>query len=112
MTTRRWPASGGEGWVTTTEPETGLDLERRALCRDRWHPERPDARPMVFRYLHRPHRPREVAARGHPVPQLVEVVPQLAGEHGDADGIHARCTAIGPDLLPRLNDEALVDLKR
>ena len=32
---------------------------------------------MVLRYLDRPHRPREIAPRCHPVPQLVEVVPLL-----------------------------------
>src|SRR4051794_7044971 len=29
---------------------------------------------MVFRYLHRPHRTREIASRTHPIPQLVEVI--------------------------------------
>jgi hypothetical protein len=67
---------------------------------------------MVLRYLHRPHRAREVAPRRHPVPQLVEVVPLLTGELGDADSVHARRPTIGPDLLPRLNHEALGDHKR
>ena len=39
------------------------------------HPQHPDPRPMILRYLHRPHRARQIAARAHPVPQLVEVVP-------------------------------------
>src|ERR1700751_4749403 len=39
-------------------------------------------------------------------------VPQLLGEHADADRIHARRPVIGPDLLPRLHDQALIDLKR
>ena len=76
------------------------------------HAEQTHAFPMIFRYLHAPHRPREVAPRGHPVPQLVEVVPQLLLEQADADRVHARRTLVGPDLLPRLRDEALVDLKR
>src|SRR5580693_6403157 len=68
--------------------------------------------PMIFRYLHAPHRPREIAPRAHPVPQLEQIVPQLLLKQPDADGIHARRPVIGPDLLPRLHDQALVDLKR
>jgi hypothetical protein len=67
---------------------------------------------MVFRYLHAPHRPREVTPGTHPVPQLVEVIPSLLLELPDADRVHARRTPAGPDLLPRLIDEALADLKR
>ena len=48
----------------------------------------------------------------HPVPDLVEVVPQLPGEQADANRVHARRAVVGPDLLPRLHDEALTDLKR
>ena len=33
-------------------------------------------------------------------------------EQADADRVHARRPVIGPDLLPRLHDEALTDLKR
>jgi hypothetical protein len=76
------------------------------------HPEQAHAFPMILRYLHAPHRPREVTPRGHPVPQLVEIAPQLLGEQAGADRVHARRPVIGPDLLPRLNDEALADLKR
>jgi hypothetical protein len=76
------------------------------------HAEGPDSRPVILRYLHRPHRPGHVAARGHPVPQLVEVALFLARELGDADGVHAGRPSIGPDLLPRLVHEALGDLKR
>ena len=43
--------------------------------------------PMIFRYLHAPHRPREIAPRAHPVPQLEEIVPQLLGEQADADRV-------------------------
>ena len=72
----------------------------------------PGPRPMIFRYLHRPHRPREVAPRAHPVPQLVEVVPPPLAEHGHTDGVHARRPLVGPDPRPRLEDEALFDVKR
>src|SRR5664280_1516552 len=40
-TAKRCPANGWNGWVTTTESETGLDLEERALCEDRRDAERP-----------------------------------------------------------------------
>src|SRR6478672_12774603 len=76
------------------------------------HPEEPDPRPMVLRYLHRPHRPREIAPRGHPIPQQVEVVLFPGGEFGDADSVHARRTVVGPDFLPRLKHEAFGDFKR
>src|SRR5437773_1360654 len=76
------------------------------------HPEQTHTCPMILRYLHAPHRSREVAPRAHPVPQLVQVAPQLLFEQADADGVHARRPVIGPDLLPRLHDEALIDLKR
>jgi len=76
------------------------------------HPEQTHAFPMIFRYLHAPHRPREIAPRAHPVPQLEEIVPQLLCEQADADRVHARRAVIGPDLLPRRINEALVDLKR
>src|SRR6266516_4038018 len=76
------------------------------------HPENSHPQAMIFRYLHRAHRPREVAPRRHPVPQLVEVSLFLAREHIDADGVHARRTPVGPDLLPRPIDQALIDLKR
>src|SRR5664280_1883367 len=76
------------------------------------HPQYPDPGPVVLRYLHRPHRPREVAPRTHPVPQLVEVVPLVVCKAFDADGVHARRTAVRLDLHPRLENEALVDVKR
>src|ERR1700733_12973180 len=76
------------------------------------HAEQTHALPVILRYLHAPHRPREIASRRHPVPQLVEVVPPLLFEQAGADRVHARRPVIGPDLLPRLVNQALVDLKR
>jgi hypothetical protein len=76
------------------------------------HAERPDPQTMIFWYLHRAHRSREIASRRHPVPQPVEVVPLPPAEFGDTHGIHARRAPIGPDLLPRPVDQALIDLKR
>ena len=71
------------------------------------HAEQTHAFPMIFRYLHAPHRTREIAPRAHPVPQLEEIVPQPFLEQADADRVHARRPVVGPDLLPRLHDEAL-----
>src|SRR5258707_7192043 len=76
------------------------------------HAEQAHAFPMIFRYLHAPHRPREITPRGHPVPQLIQIVFQLLFEQPDADRVHARRTLVGPDLLPRPVNEALTDLKR
>ena len=67
---------------------------------------------MIFWYLDGPHRTRHVAASTHPVPELVEVAPLVAAELGDADLVHTRRTSVGPDLLPRLIDQAFGDLKR
>jgi hypothetical protein len=67
---------------------------------------------MILRHLHRPHRHREIAPRRHPVPQLVEVVGLHRRELGDTDGVHARRSAVGLDLLPRLVHETFGNLKR
>src|SRR5215218_8119508 len=67
---------------------------------------------MVFRYLHRPHRSREIASRTHPIPQLIEVIRLRHREPLDADRVHTRRPTVGPNLLPRPIDEAFVDLKR
>src|SRR5262245_31687050 len=76
------------------------------------HPEQAHGLPVILRYLHAPHRPREIAPRGHPVPQLVEVVLPPLLKQFDADRVHARRPLIGPDLLPRLINQALANLKR
>ena len=96
--------------------QRGLQQHRRRRLSDPVrrvrHTQHPDSGPMIFRYLHRPHRAREIASRAHPIPQLVEVIPLRRREPLNADRIHTRRPTIGPDLLPRPIDEALVDLKR
>jgi glutathione-independent formaldehyde dehydrogenase len=57
---------------------------------------------MRFRYFHRPHRRREVAPRRHPIPDLVKIALQVLLEVRDRASVHARCTLIALDLLPRL----------
>ena len=76
------------------------------------HSQNPDPCPMILWYLHRPHRAGHVAARAHPVPQFVEAVPLPLLELADADRVHTRCSGIVTDLLPRLEHEALRNLKR
>ena len=67
---------------------------------------------MILRYLNRSHRPREIAPRGHPIPQLVEVVHLVGCEIVDAHSVHARRSTVRSDLLPRLENETLANFKR
>src|SRR4051794_6201978 len=96
--------------------QRGLQQHRRRRLGDPVgrvrHTQHPDSGPMIFRYLHRPHRSREIASRAHPIPQLVEVIPLRRREPLDADRVHTRRPTVGPNLLPRPIDEAFVDLKR
>ena len=76
------------------------------------HTENPDPGPMILRYLNRSHRPREIAPRRHPIPQLVEVVHLVGREIVDAHSVHARRSTVRSDLLPRLENETLRNFKR
>ena len=67
---------------------------------------------MILRYLNRSHRPREIAPRRHPIPQLVEVVHLVGREIVDAHSVHARRSTVRSDLLPRLENETLPNFKR
>src|SRR6266542_3554731 len=49
---------------------------------------------VSFRYLDEPHRRREVRARRHPIPDLVQVPLQIFFECRQRLAIHARCTAV------------------
>ena len=69
--------------------------------------ENPDPGPMILRYLNGSHRPREIAPRRHPIPQLVEVVHLVGREIVDAHSVHARRCTVRSDLLPRLENETL-----
>ena len=76
------------------------------------HPEQAHTFPMIFRYLHAPHRPREVTPRTHPVPQLVEIV-----FHCSSNRPMLTASTPGAPLLARTFshasiNEALIDLKR
>ena len=67
---------------------------------------------MILRYLNGSHRPREIAPRRHPIPQLVEVVHLVGREIVDAHSVHARRSTVRLDLLPRLKNETLSNFKR
>ena len=55
----------------------------------------------AFRYLHRPHRRREVRARGHPIPDPIQIVLQILLELLERTAVHTRRTLIGLHLLDR-----------
>ena len=67
---------------------------------------------MILRYLNGSHRPGEIAPRGHPIPQLVEVVHLVGCEIVDAHSVHARRCTVRSDLLPRLENKTLRNFKR
>ena len=93
-----------------TKPKGSLD--NAALCRFRGHAEEPHAFPMIFRYLHRPHRTREIAPRAHPVPQLVEVAPQPLLEQADARPRPRPAPRYWPGPSPTPPRSGACDLKR
>src|SRR5450755_3342725 len=70
--------------------------------RDSGHPEHPQSAGLL-RYLDRPHRRRDVAPRGHPVPDLVEVPPKVCLERLDRLLVDTRSSLVGldPSLPPR-----------
>jgi hypothetical protein len=61
---------------------------------------------------HRPHRRWEVAARRHPIPDLVEVAPQICLERLDRAAVHPRCAPVGLHSLVGLPHLPPGDRKR
>jgi hypothetical protein len=53
---------------------------------------------MRLWYFHRLHRGWEVAARGHPIPDLVEVPLEILLEVLDRAAVHSRCALVGLHL--------------
>ena len=76
----------------------------RDPVRDSRHPENPGPAAMRLRYLHRPHRGREVRPRRHPVPDLIEVVLQVLLERPRWTARPPRCALVRLHLLPGLPD--------
>ena len=67
---------------------------------------------MRFWYFHRLHRRRKVTPRRHPIPDPVEIVPQILLEVLDRAPVHARRSLIGLDSLVRLPHEPLRNTER
>src|ERR1700748_397238 len=61
----------------------------------------------ILRYLNEPHRWREVRARRHPVPDLVQVAPQILLEHRQRLAINARGALVLLHPLIRIPHELL-----
>src|SRR4029450_4755890 len=68
--------------------------------------------PTLFRYLHRPDRPRKITARRHAVPQFKEVVLQPDLELLDRHTVPPRRSALTLHLQPRSPNQPLGDLMR
>src|ERR1700760_4322097 len=79
---------------------------------DSGHTQDPFAAPTLFRNRDCAHRRWKVAARTHPIPDLVEVTPQIFVELLERLPIHAGCAAIGPDRFIRFVHTLLIDMKR
>ena len=80
--------------------------------RDRWHAKGSRPTAMRFRYLHRLHRRRKVRPRGHPIPDLVQVVLQILLEYLERHPVHTRRTLIGFNLPIGLPYLPLRNIKR
>jgi hypothetical protein len=76
------------------------------------HAKDPRAAPMGLLDLHRAHGRREVRSRGHPIPDLVQVVLKIRLELRDRLPVHPQCALVRLDFLPRLPDRPLRNLKR
>jgi hypothetical protein len=80
--------------------QPGRDHGLRDSVRDGGHTENPGPRAMRFRYFHRFDRRREVAARGHPVPDLIQITSQIGLEVLDRLLVHPWSAFIGFDFQP------------
>jgi hypothetical protein len=81
-----------------------LDDHLRHAVADRGNSQRPRT-PARFRDLHKPHRRWEVASRGHPIPDLVEVTLQVRLERLDRLPVHPGRSVVRLDLLIRFPDD-------
>ena len=92
--------------------QPGRDHRLRDPVRDARHPEHAGPAAMRFRYFHRFHRGREIGARRHPVPDLIQVVLQILLEFRQRHPVHPRRALIGLHLLPGLLHLPLRDIER
>src|SRR5215211_8948350 len=84
----------------------------RDPVRDRWHAQHSDPAAVRLGDLHRPDRRRKVGPRAHPIPDLVEVVPQIGLKLLQIHLVHSRRSLVGLDPPPRLPDHQPGDRKR
>src|SRR5450755_4653878 len=84
----------------------------RDPVRDRRYAERSNPNAVRLGDLHCPDRGREVGARAHPIPYLVEVLPKIGFELVQVLLVHSRRTIVIPDPPPRLPDPQLGNLER
>jgi len=84
----------------------------RDPVRDGRDAEHPGPLSVRFRYRHRGHRRREVTARGHPVPDLVQAAPQILLELPEGHPVHPWRAVVGLDLLVCLPDLPLRNVER
>jgi hypothetical protein len=80
--------------------QPGRDHGLRDSVRHGGNAEDPDSRAMRFRYFHRHYRRREVAARGHPVPDLIKIILQVRFKVLDRLPVRSRRPAVGFHLQP------------
>ena len=79
---------------------------------DRGHAEHSDPAAMRLGDLHRPDRRRKVGPRAHPIPDPVEVVPQIGLELVQRLPVHSRGTLVGRNPPIRLPHHRLGNRKR
>ena len=79
---------------------------------DRWHTKQTDPAAMRLGDLHRPYRRRKVRPRTHPIPNEVQVVPQISLELLHGLPIHARGTLVRRNPLVRFPDHQLGNVER
>ena len=92
------------------QPVRGHGL--RDSVRESGHAENPGPRAMRFRYFHRFHRRRKVAAGGHPVPDLIEITLQISLEVLDGLLIHPWRALVGFHFQPGIPHLLLRYLER
>jgi hypothetical protein len=91
--------------------EPALDNHLCNSVRHRGDAQRP-CLAIALRNVNALDRRREVAARGHAIPDPVQVLVQILLEHGDRDPVATSRATVGLDALVRLPHFALGDFKR
>ena len=104
------PNNRWNGWMISSDSEDAL--RPVALCLDRGYSERAGPTAIRLRYLHRLHRRREVRPRRHPIPDPIQLIPQIRLELLERQPVHPRRTLIVPHRPVRLPHLPLGYLER